>query len=161
MPRTEALYFQDIIEAADLISDYVAGLTIETFQRSRLVQDSVLYRLLIIGEAVAHISASTRRRYPQIEWPDIVAFRNFAVHGYFALDLSIAWNAATKNVPVPRREIESILAQEGPTESTCLDRSTRSRRPRRLEHEPQETLAGTGYPGRGWPISCVCAGTGR
>jgi len=105
-----------VIEAADLISDYVAGLSFDIFKSSRLVQDSVLYRLMIIGEAVAHVSEAIRRRYPNVEWSDIVAFRNFAVHGYFTLDLTITWNAAINNVPLLRGEIQTILETEYPAE---------------------------------------------
>ncbi|MEA2594094.1 MAG: hypothetical protein QOF01_563 [Thermomicrobiales bacterium] len=112
MPRTEELYLRDVIESADLISDYVDGLTLATFREDQQRQDSVLYRLMIIGEAAAHVSQATRLRYPHIEWQDIVAFRNFAVHVYFALDLAIAWNAATRNVPLLRREIKSILDRD-------------------------------------------------
>jgi uncharacterized protein with HEPN domain len=124
MPRTEQLYLRDMIDAADLISDYVGGCTFEAFQQDRQLQDSLLYRLIVIGEAVAHVSETTRLRYPHIQWQDIVGFRNFAVHGYFALNIEIAWNAATYNVPLLRR-----ISRGSSSGNTPPDRRARATTP--------------------------------
>jgi uncharacterized protein with HEPN domain len=43
---------------------------------------------------------------------DIVAFRNIAVHEYFAIRWDIVWTAATEEVPVLKEQIEKILREE-------------------------------------------------
>ncbi len=47
-------------------------------------------------------------------WADIVAFRNFAVHSYPAVDWIIVWTTATEEVPVLRRQIASLLPRGDP-----------------------------------------------
>ncbi len=56
---------------------------------NELVQSAVLQKLAVIGEATAHLSAELRARHSEIEWTDIIAFRNIAIHAYFAVDWAI------------------------------------------------------------------------
>lgn len=52
MSRTTRLYLNDILKAADKIARFVELLDVETFKADELRSDSVLYNLMIIGEAV-------------------------------------------------------------------------------------------------------------
>ncbi|WP_363319600.1 HepT-like ribonuclease domain-containing protein [Meiothermus sp.] len=49
------------------------------------------------------------RQHPHIPWPDIVAFRNIAAHGYFAVDWRIVWVTAKQEVPELKEEIARLL----------------------------------------------------
>jgi len=70
-----------------------------------------LQKLTIIGEAASRLSKSFKEQHKNIEWADIVEFRNIAVHTYFPVDWSIAWTAATKEVPCLRRKIAAIISK--------------------------------------------------
>lgn len=74
--------------------------------------------------SAARLPKGFRERHPEIEWQDIVAFRNIAVHVYFAVDWRMVWVAATQDAPTLRRKIAGILAggypdtePQGPMES--------------------------------------------
>ena len=67
---------------------------------------------MIIGEAASRLSKEFRDNHPEIEWEDIIGFRNIAVHAYFAVEWSIVWVAATQEAPDLRRKIDEILAKE-------------------------------------------------
>lgn len=43
---------------------------------------------------------------------DIIAFRNIAVHEYFAIRWDIVWITATEEVPILKKQIEKILREE-------------------------------------------------
>ncbi|MGH2559139.1 MAG: HepT-like ribonuclease domain-containing protein [Thermomicrobiales bacterium] len=88
------------MDAAERIERFVTSRSYDEFLQDEIVRDAILYRLATIGEAAAHVSQPLRRRYPDVEWSDIVAFRNFAIHAYFAVDWSIVWKAATQNALV-------------------------------------------------------------
>lgn len=60
---------------------------------------------------MARLSDNYKKKHRGIEWVDIVAFRNFAVHAYFAVDWAIVWIAATKNVPVLKAYIKEIISE--------------------------------------------------
>ena len=110
--RHEVLYLTDIVEAADAIQRFIEGVQREDFVGDELRQSAVLQKLIVIGEAAARLPVEFRDRHSQIEWVDIVGFRNIAVHEYFAVDWIIVWVTATQDVPGLRREVTRILAEE-------------------------------------------------
>ena len=71
-----------------------------------------MHRLIIIGEAAARLSEEFRERHPEIEWADIVGFRNFAVHAYFAVSWPMVWVTATSDVPALAEQVAAIVAEE-------------------------------------------------
>ena len=113
MPR-EKLYLADIAEAADAIQKFLKGITRERFLEDDLICSAVLQKLTIIGEAAVRLPAEFRLRHPEIEWQDIVAFRNIAVHAYFTVDWKIVWTTATQDAPSLRTQVARILAAEFP-----------------------------------------------
>lgn len=112
--RTDALYLADILEAAGAIAEFVGGMPPQSFIASRLVRSAVLQQLTVIGEAAARLSPDFKVRHPQVEWADIVAFRNIAVHAYFSVDWPMVWVAATEDAPALQIEVRRILATEYP-----------------------------------------------
>lgn len=114
MARGEELYLRDMMRCVELINTYVDGRSFDEFLSDEMFRDAVTRRLEIIGEAAAHLGMPLRERYPDIEWGDVVAFRNFVIHVYFAIDHLIVWNAATRNVPLLGPKIAAIIAQEYP-----------------------------------------------
>jgi len=110
--RREVLYLSDIVEAADDIHEFLTGIDLDDFLKNRILQSAVLQKLAIIGEAAAHLSSDFRNHHPDIEWSDIVAFRNIVVHAYFAIDWPIVWVAATQDAPELRARIDEILKNE-------------------------------------------------
>jgi uncharacterized protein with HEPN domain len=108
--RREELYLRDIVEAADHITAFTAGLDFAGFEESELVRSAVVQKLAIIGEAAARVSDELKARYPAVPWPKIVAFRNILVHAYFGTDWHEVWTAVRKQAPELRRQVAAILA---------------------------------------------------
>ena len=80
-----------------------------SFTESKVVRGAVLQKLIVIGEAAARVSEDLKCRHPEIEWGDISGLRNRVVHGYFSVEWSIIWTAATEEVPQLRQEVARIL----------------------------------------------------
>jgi len=112
--RRERLFLEDIIAAADAIAEFTLHSDQASFETNPMLRSAVLHQLMIIGEAVAHLSQELRERYPGIPWTDIKAFRNIIVHDYFGIDWGEAWRSATARVPVLRAQIADILRAEFP-----------------------------------------------
>jgi len=115
--RRDELYLRDIVEAADAIADFLVNIQEDHFVGNDLLRSAVLQKLIMIGEAAARLAQDFKARYPEVEWADIVAFRNIAVHVYFSVQWPIVWVTATQDVPALRQQIQSILAAEWPGES--------------------------------------------
>ena len=71
----------DMLDSARLVMEYVAGLTGEDFKQRVGVQDKVLWRLMVIGEAAKNVSEAYRRSHPEIEWQGIAGFRRMEWRG--------------------------------------------------------------------------------
>lgn len=107
--RRERLYLADILEATDHIASFIANANFDKFSRSELLRSAVVQKLAVIGEAAGRISADIRERYPEIPWPQLVAFRNVLVHSYFGIDWEIVWRSAKERCPQLRAQIARIL----------------------------------------------------
>ena len=116
--RPERLYLSDIVEAVDSIRNFLDGIQESKFLNDDLIRSAVLQKLTVIGEAAARLPAEFSERHFQIPWRDIVAFRNIAVHAYFAVEWPIVWVAATEEAPLLRDQVAGILAQEFPGEES-------------------------------------------
>ncbi|MFZ8845319.1 DUF86 domain-containing protein [Thermoflexus sp.] len=109
--RPERLYLQDILDACDAIQRFLQRTDEAAFMQDELIQSAVLQKLIVIGEAAARLPRSFTEQHPEVEWADIVVFRNIAVHEYFALDWQIVWVTATEDVPLLRQKIKALLSQ--------------------------------------------------
>jgi uncharacterized protein with HEPN domain len=114
--RRETLYLQDIVEACDLLATFLKGMNASAFITSELHKAATLQKLAVIGEAAARLPKQFREKHPEVEWRDIIAFRNIAVHAYFAVQWDIVWATAHDDVPVLRTQVLKILRIENPEE---------------------------------------------
>ncbi len=112
--RDEKLYLQDIIEAITAIEVFLTNIKEKDFAFNELIQSAVLYKLSIVGEASSRISAELKTLYPQVAWKEIIGFRNFAVHAYFAINQPIIWTTATEDTVILKEQIIKILKNEFP-----------------------------------------------
>jgi uncharacterized protein with HEPN domain len=69
-------------------------------------QDAVLYRFLIIGEAIVHVDDTVLYKYDYPRYA-VRAFRNYIAHEYFGINLEKVWTTVEINLP----ELESIIRQ--------------------------------------------------
>jgi uncharacterized protein with HEPN domain len=96
---------RDILEAARLIGSYVKDTTAVDFNANKEKQDAVIRRIEIIGEAAAHLTETTRRAVPELDFRKMRGMRNIVAHDYANVDLHIVWEVATVHV----REICGVL----------------------------------------------------
>lgn len=61
--RDWRLRIQDILQAAQDVADFTAGLSFEEFEENKMLVQSVLYNFVIIGEATANIPEEIKQQY--------------------------------------------------------------------------------------------------
>lgn len=101
--RDLRLYLEDILDCIGKIENYTGDTTKEAFGDDVKLQDAVIRRLEIIGEAAKHIPQRLRTRYPDIPWQDIVGMRNRLAHEYFGVQLQRAWKVVQEDL-LPLKE---------------------------------------------------------
>ena len=109
--RSDIELLRDILESIEKIRNYTAGATFEDFERNDLTADAVARNLTIIGEVAGRLSDELTKANAEIPWRDITGLRHKIVHDYFSLDYEIIWKLLDEDLPVLRRQIESILDQ--------------------------------------------------
>ncbi len=109
MKHDDFVYLGHIRECIGFIEDDTKGATKRAFLKKRPLQDVVIRRIEIIGEAAKHLSREFRNVHQNIPWSDIAGMRDKLIHGYFGVSLSVVWEVVKKDIPRLKKNIEAIL----------------------------------------------------
>jgi len=99
---------RDVLEAIAAIDRY-RDRDRSTFEQHQLLQVWFLRHLQIPGEAARRLPDGTRNLAPDIPWHKTIGLRDVLVHGYFAIDLDVVWDAVQLDVPLLKPAVEALL----------------------------------------------------
>ena len=68
----------------------------------------VLWPLIVLGEAAAHVSDAFCAAHPDIPWRRIVGLRNVLIHDYSGVDMAAVAEVLQNHVPGLIRQLESL-----------------------------------------------------
>ncbi|NOU16339.1 MAG: DUF86 domain-containing protein [Bacteroidales bacterium] len=90
----------NIIWAIEKIENSLKSVTsIEEFAQNEEKFDSIIVKLMSIGESADKLSQKLKSKFPSIDWMDMYRMRNIITHSYHSLDESIVWDIALNELP--------------------------------------------------------------
>jgi len=108
MKRDYKLYLQNIRESVAKIERYLRNVSEEQFNSNDQLQDAVVRRLEIMGEASRNIPRSLKEKNMHVPWQKIETYRDFIVHSYFEASLRRIWLAATTELKAVKEAMKNI-----------------------------------------------------
>lgn len=103
------VYIATALECINLIKDYTAGLTLETFLADRKTQDAVIRNLEIIGQALKDYGIDTLvEKRPDMPWSQITGMRNVLAHEYLGVDMVMIWDTVQLHLNNLQQVLESF-----------------------------------------------------
>tara|TARA_Y100000310_G_C20660628_1_gene804526 strand:- start:1745 stop:2086 length:342 start_codon:yes stop_codon:yes gene_type:complete len=111
MRKDTKIFLLHILESIERIESFTKGVSETKFLSSEIIQDAVVRRLEIIGEAVKNISKSYRDKHKEIEWKKIAGTRDIIVHEYFGVDLKLTFKIIKKDIPELKKNISKFLEE--------------------------------------------------
>ncbi len=112
MKRDPLFFLEDINEAILLIKKYIKKISEEDFAKDIQLQDSVIRRLEIIGEAAKNIPPHLKEKYSTVPWKEICGMRDVLTHAYFGTNIDRVWKTINQDLEQLKIEIERIINQE-------------------------------------------------
>ena len=105
------IFLKHILESVNEIERNIDGMSEVKFSESTTIQDAVVRRLEIIGEATKNLPISFREKYSKIPWKKMVGMRDVLIHGYFGVDMGLVWKITQKDIPKLKKEISQLLKE--------------------------------------------------
>ena len=105
-------YLLDMLLAARKVMQYAQGADFERFEQDEILQDAIMRRIQIIGEAARKVSEAFKEEHPEIPWYEISGMRNRLIHEYFRVIPEKVWEAVEKDIPDLIAALEPLVPPE-------------------------------------------------
>lgn len=111
MKKDPKIFLKHILESIERIEEFMKEVSKESFLNSVQLQDAVIRRLEIIGEATKNLPNEFRKKYSNIPWSELARMRDKLIHGYFGIDLDLTFDIVKKDLPDLKKKISKILKE--------------------------------------------------
>ncbi len=108
MKKDARIFIEHVLESIVLIEKYLEGKSRGDFLNSIQLQDSIIRRIEIIGEAIRSIPDDIKVNHPDIPWKEIAGMRDILIHKYFGIDLELTWEVIIRDIPSLKEKLLQI-----------------------------------------------------
>ena len=113
-------YCEHMLDAAQAIQQFIAGMTEDAFLSDRKTRDAVVRNIEVLGEAAKKLSdvlPDAASRFPALELRTMYATRNRMIHAYESVNFTIVYDIAANDMPSMIATLEAALSN-WPTDLT-------------------------------------------
>ncbi len=109
MKKDPKFFIVHIYESILAIEKYTKAFSYEKFLKNIQLQDAVIRRLEIIGEATKNLPLNFREKYSDISWKKMTGTRDIISHEYFGVDFPVIWEIIKKDLKPLKIKIINLL----------------------------------------------------
>lgn len=109
MGKDQRIPLRDILDSCGRIIINVNSTDIDAFREDVNLQDAVIRRFEIIGEAVKRVSPEIRAQYPDVLWKEAAGFRDVLIHDYPNIVIDQVYFTGKNYLPEFQEQIRNIL----------------------------------------------------
>ena len=80
------------------MESYLGGVNEVGFGKDTQLQDAVIRRLAIIGEAVKHLPQEFKEAHADIPWKEMTGMRDVLIHEYSGINMKRVWDTVKKDL---------------------------------------------------------------
>lgn len=110
MKTNYKIYLKDILEASNLIEEFVRRMNFEDFLEDKKTSSAVIRQLEIIGEAAKNIPIEVKKQHQIIPWKQIAGMRDRLIHQYMKVDYQVVWDSI-QMLPQIKQLVKEILSK--------------------------------------------------
>ena len=92
MKKDPKTYLEEMINSINHIESYIKNVSKESFEENELVQDGVIRRFQIIGEAAKRIPDDFKKLHKEIPWRLVTGMRDVLIHDYSEANFDRIWD---------------------------------------------------------------------
>lgn len=111
MKKDPKIFLGHIIESIEDIEKYTRGQTKGTFLKAKMMQDAVVRKIEIIGEAVKNLPPYFKKKYSKIAWGNIAGMRDILAHEYFGVNINVVWKTVREDIPKLKKLIAKLYEE--------------------------------------------------
>lgn len=109
MKKDPKILLFDILDSIEKIEKYTKHISEDKFFDNVQVQDAVVRRTEIIGEAVKNLPTSIKSKHTNIPWKKIAGTRDVLIHDYSGVDIDLLWEIVNNDIPKLKKQILALL----------------------------------------------------
>ena len=104
--KNDEYYVCKILTDLYFIKEHMQGITEKTLGENQVLMYSMSFCLIQIQENAKKLSEEYKLAHSKVQWRDIAGLRNYIVHDYGNVDLSIFFSTLTSDIPDLIEELE-------------------------------------------------------
>ncbi len=108
MNKGANIFIEHIIDSIIKLEEFTRSVNEEEFNNNVQLQDAVVRRIEIIGEAAKNLPKDFKEKYNEISWKEIIGTRDKIIHHYFGVNLDIVWSIVKRDLPDLKKKLKII-----------------------------------------------------